>query len=74
MGPTQSHSAALRELHMLREQRTKRSLAEREKPVAPGEVGGVSGVEEGADAYVLIKHAPEPKEEKEKKGEKKDNK
>ncbi|KIM33317.1 hypothetical protein M408DRAFT_19629 [Serendipita vermifera MAFF 305830] len=70
LGPTQSHSATLRELHMLREQRAKRSLAEREKPVAPGEIGSVSGIEEGADAYVLVKHAPEPKEEKKKKEDK----
>jgi hypothetical protein len=64
LGPTQSHSATLRELHILREQREKRSKAEREKPVAPGEVGGIDGVQEGADAYVLVKHAPEPKEKK----------
>ena len=36
-------------------------------PVAPGEVGGVSGEEVNADAFVVIKHAPEPKEKKDKK-------
>jgi len=74
LGPTQSHSATLRELHMLRDKRTKASQLKRETPVGPGEVGGVSGIEENADAYVLVKHAPEPKDEKEKKGEKKQDK
>ncbi|PVF95855.1 putative MNN4-regulates the mannosylphosphorylation [Serendipita vermifera] len=63
-GPTQSHSATLRELHKLREEREKRTAAQRNTPVAPGEVGAIDGVEQGADVYVLIKHAPEKKEKK----------
>ena len=55
---------ALRELHKIRDERDKRAIAYRNEPVAPGEVGGISGVEENANAYVLIKHAPEKKEEK----------
>ena len=35
-------------------------------PVVPGEVGSVSGVAENADAYVLIKHAKNPEEKREK--------
>jgi hypothetical protein len=54
----------LRELHKIRDEREKRAIAYRNSPVAPGEVGGISGIEENADAYVLIKHAPEKKEEK----------
>lgn len=53
-------------MHKIRDERSKRALEERNTPVAPGEVGAISGVEEGADAYVLIKHAPEKKEEKDK--------
>jgi len=70
LGPTQTHSATLRELNQVRKDRASREAEKREVPVSPGEVGGVSGVEENADAYVLIKHAPEKKEEKEKKEKK----
>lgn len=39
-------------------------------PVVPGEVGSVSGEAENADAYILIKHAKNPEEKREKeKGE-----
>ena len=74
LGPSQSHSATLRELHILREERERRAKVEREKPVAPGEIGGVSGVDEGANAYVLVRHAPEPKKEKDKTGGEKEAK
>jgi len=39
-------------------------------PVVPGEVGSVSGVDENADAYILIKHAKNPEEQKAKEKEK----
>jgi hypothetical protein len=57
-------NSTLRELHKIRNEREKRAIAYRNAPVAPGEVGAISGIEENADAYVLIKHAPEKKEEK----------
>ncbi|CAG7851953.1 SubName: Full=Probable MNN4-regulates the mannosylphosphorylation {ECO:0000313/EMBL:CCA66657.1} [Serendipita indica DSM 11827] len=68
-GPTQSHSATLRELHALRQARERRVKEEMNKPVAPGEVGGVSGEETNADVFVLIKHAPEPTEKDKKKND-----
>ncbi|KAG8818547.1 hypothetical protein FRC17_010791 [Serendipita sp. 399] len=74
LGPSQSHSMALRELQQLRHDREAKLKEERDTPVAPGEVGSVSGEEEGADAYVLIRHAPEKKEEEEKKKKKDDAK
>jgi hypothetical protein len=67
-GPTQSHSKAFRELNELRHARELQAREFRNRPVAPGEIGSTSGVEEGADAYVIIKHAPEPKEKKDKEG------
>ncbi|KAG8786524.1 hypothetical protein FS842_004128 [Serendipita sp. 407] len=67
LGPSQSHSMALKELQQLRHERERRLKEERDTPVAPGEVGSVSGEEEGADAYVLIKHAPEKDKDKDKK-------
>lgn len=63
LGPNQSHSAALHELHQIREERARRMAAQRNAPVGPGQVGGVSGEEENAEVYVLIRHAPEKKEE-----------
>jgi hypothetical protein len=63
LGPMGSHSTALKELEDLRKERLRKITG---APVAPGEVGSVSGVAENADAYILIRRAKNPEDEERK--------
>ena len=65
------HSTALKELDDLKKERIRKMAG---TPVVPGEVGSVSGVDENADAYILIKHAKNPEEQKAKEKENQERK